>query len=157
MRLSHANTLQAVTFSGKRLVTGRDPGIATVCRMKSWSDTEFHERLAWARVRAGYKRPTDAARAVDEKPGTYRTWERSRAEDGRIPEIERLQKVARKFKVSWAWLLGGTGQPDDRLPNDIQVIAEKLAGQLQEVPEDKRDDALGAVEGVLNAFVKRAS
>jgi transcriptional regulator with XRE-family HTH domain len=155
-----SETLRSVTFLGNRLgvgkVTGRAVALVTIRRMRDWQNTEFHERLAWARARAGHKRPTDAARALDEKPGTYRTWERGRDQDGRVPELDRLQKVARKFKVSWSWLLSGTGQPDDQAESELRSLADRFLDQLGTVPEEKRADALNAIEGVLSAFARKA-
>lgn len=112
------------------------------------------ERLRWARLRAGYERGKDAAESLNIKPGTYRTYEVGKADGGRAPTLSELQRIARKFKVSWVWLATGQGSPDEGV-----VVNERLAEaaeRAEAIPEDKREDAWSAVMGVLEAYRKRA-
>lgn len=149
-----------MTFRGNRKLTGRDAGITTVRRMDfPGPNSEFHERLAWARLyRAKLKKMTQAATLVGAKPGTYRTWERDKADGGRKPSIEEVKLIARRMGVSWLWLMHGDGAPDDADANELYAIAAQLAEGFGRVPEEKRADAMRAVEGVLGAFaVKQAS
>lgn len=112
------------------------------------------ERIRWARLRAGYERGKDAAISLNIKPGTYRTYEVGKADGGRAPSLSELQRIARKYKVSWVWLATGEGEPDQAPPDERLAQAAQRAG---EIPADKQDDAWSAVMGVLDAFARRAS
>jgi hypothetical protein len=112
------------------------------------------ERLRWARVRAGFERGKDAAISLNIKPGTYRTYEVGKADGGRAPSLSEMQRIARKFKVSWIWVLTGEGSPDEGV-----VTNERLAEaqtKADAIPEEKRDDAWSAVMGVLDAYARKA-
>lgn len=111
------------------------------------------ERLRWARLRAGFDRAKDAATSLGIKPGTYRTYEVGKADGGRAPTLTELQRIARKYKVSWVWLATGEGDPDQASPDERLALAAQRAS---EIPEEKRDDAWSAVMGVLDAFSRRA-
>lgn len=77
--------------------------------------TEAWERLAWARERKFASR-AEAARALGMKEGTYRAYERpSDASKATALDYEAAQKFARRFGVSWPWLLNGVGKPFDSL------------------------------------------
>lgn len=124
----------------------------------TWQECrEFWERLRWTRhLYARRKgdiifRPTDAARTVGEKPGTYRTWEEPKENDGRVPEIWRIQKIAEKFGVSWVWLLSGQGSPyfDHKMEEQFNAFQRRLP----EIPEEKREDALRAARAAFESFV----
>jgi len=99
---------------------------------------------------------TDAARSLGVKPGTYRTWEFSKADGGRVPSLSELQGLARKFGVSWQWLLTGDGTPDAAAPNDFALVVGQITDKLSRVDEGKRQDALRAIDGVLDAFARKA-
>lgn len=117
---------------------------------------EVHQRLRWARMnRTPFPRPTDAARSLNMRPGTYRTYELSKADGGRAPSLMEIQRIARKFKVSWSWIATGEGSPDDEPKNELKAIIDRLAERVSEVDPDKQDDALAAVEGVLAAFRRK--
>lgn len=111
------------------------------------------ERLRWARLTAGYERAKDAAASLNIKPGTYRTYEVGKADGGRAPTLSELQRMSRKFKVSWVWIATGEGEPDQASPDERLAEAAQKADQI---PEDKRDDAWSAVMGVLDAFGRKA-
>lgn len=113
------------------------------------------ERLRWARLRAGFDQAKDAAESLAIKPGTYRTYEYPPGENGREPPLSELQRISRKYKVNWIWIATGEGTPDEGV-----IVDERLAEvsqKLGEVPEEKRDDAMSAVMGVLDAFRRKAS
>jgi transcriptional regulator with XRE-family HTH domain len=123
----------------------------------SWREQrEVHQRIRWARVhRTEFVRPIDGARSLNIKPGTYRTYEQAKADDGRVPPIPILQKIAAKYGVSWQWLATGEGSPDEKVVTELQVIVNQLAERIGQVPEEKREDAMTAVQGVLDAFARR--
>lgn len=150
-------------FGRKWKVTRRRVAPPTVRRVDaSWQETrEFWERLRWARLHYAHTqgdvifRPTDAARSLGEKPGTYRTWEEPRENDGRVPVLATIQKIARKFGVSWVWLMSGQGSPyyDHVMEEQFNAFARRLP----EIPEDRRDDALNAMRAVLESYARKAS
>lgn len=116
---------------------------------------EFWERLRWARSQTNFERAKDAADSLNIKPGTYRTYERSAADSGRIPPLTEIQRIARKFKVSWSWLASGDGSPDDQ----FLVVDERLAAfgeRVAQVPGEKQADAINAAMAVLESFIRRA-
>lgn len=127
----------------------------TLCRVSEiWGQFGNQwERLRWARLRAGYERGKDAAVSLNIKPGTYRTYEVGKADGGRAPTLSELQRMARKFKVSWVWVATGQGAPDEGVVTNER--AAQAAERAEEIPEDKRDDAWSAVMGVLDAFKRK--
>lgn len=122
--------------------------------MQDWhSLRDPHERIRWARLnRTHFVRPTDAARSLGVKPGTYRTWEIAKADGGRAPMLSELQHLARKFNISWRWLLTGEGVPDATAETEMTVMAGGIAERLSRVSALKREDALRAINGILDAF-----
>jgi transcriptional regulator with XRE-family HTH domain len=112
------------------------------------------ERLRWARLRAGYERAKDAADSLNIKPVTYRTYEIGKADGGRAPTLSDLQRMCRKFKVSWIWVATGEGSPDEGVTPDERMKA--LAQKMGEVPAEKQDDALAAMMGMLDGFSRKA-
>jgi len=122
--------------------------------MHDWhSLRDPHERIRWARLnRTHFVRPTDAARSLGVKPGTYRTWEIAKADGGRAPMLSELQHLARKFNVSWRWLLTGEGAPDTDTETEMNVVAGGIAERLSRVDALKREDAIRAINGILDAF-----
>lgn len=159
MICGHTQTLQLVTFLDKRFVTARAAQRATVCGMdESWRplslENEPQPRIRWARVHlTNFDRPTDAAKSMGIKPGTYRTYEHSKADGGRRPTLSEIQRIAKKYKVSWHWLASGEGSPHD-VPE--HPLIKRLTEKLNAIPPEKMDDVATAVEGVLEAFAKRA-
>lgn len=122
-----------------------------------WRETrEFGERLRWARrTQTEFSRGKDAAISLGIEEGTYRTYERRKENGGRVPDLPTIQRIARKFKVSWSWLATGNGRPDDDfLIKDERVQA--LGAKIAEVPEDKKDDAVNAALAVVESFIRRA-
>jgi transcriptional regulator with XRE-family HTH domain len=123
---------------------------------ESWRDLrEVWERIRWARIHlTEWDRPTDAAKSLGIRPGTYRTYEHSKADGGRQPPIDELATIAKKYKVNFAWLATGDGHPHASILADprLSVIATKTAN----VPAEKQDDALAAAAAVLDAFARKA-
>ena len=146
-----------MTRVGKGFATHGDAARATVRRMVAmWSQLGSRwERLRWARLRAGFERAKDAADSLNIKPGTYRTYEYPLGEGGREPALTELQRISRKFKVSWIWVATGEGEPDKDVVTDerVAVIAQKMG----EVPPEKQEDALSAIVGMLDAWKRKAS
>lgn len=75
----------------------------------------MHERLAWARRRAGYEKAADLAKAVGIHPTTYRAYE-----NGQNGFAKLAPTLAKKLGVSADWLLEGGELPDEKyLPGKI--------------------------------------
>lgn len=126
----------------------------------SWRnlDDDISARIWWARQhRTAFDKPAVAARALQIKPVTYRTYEVPKSHGGRVPPLLTVQAIARKYGVAWQWLLTGDGTPDDAAKSELGAIAEALGTKLLAVESDKRTDALRAVEGVIDAFTRKAS
>ncbi|MFN3891962.1 MAG: XRE family transcriptional regulator [Beijerinckiaceae bacterium] len=97
---------------------------------------EFHERLEWARIRAGHSSPRAAAEAFGWNPNTYKSREQGLRG---IPDQDEVRKYARAFGVSFVWLLSGEGSPD-RL-NVVPVMgrigaAAEIMPEFEQVPDD---------------------
>lgn len=123
--------------------------------MTDWTElTELHQRVRWARMQAGFDKPTDAARSLNIRPGTYRTYEHAPADGGREAPLSELQRIARKFKVNWVWLAAGEGSPQGAPFDDERL--RHIADRAARVPEGKREDALDAALGVLDSFIRKA-
>lgn len=113
------------------------------------------ERLRWARLnRTEFQRAKDAAESLGIKPGTYRTYEYDPNDNGREPPLSELQRIAKKFKVSWVWIASGQGSPDADVVTDPNLAA--AAERAGAIPADKQADAWNAVMGVLEAFARKA-
>lgn len=106
-------------------------------------------------MKAGFERAKDAADSLGIKPGTYRTYERGLEDGGREPPISEIQRMARKFKVSWIWLVSGDGAAQGDILADERLAA--AARRAMQVPDEKKDDAWNAVMGVLDAFARKVS
>jgi hypothetical protein len=105
--------------------------------------------------RTEFKRAKDAAVSLNIKPGTYRTYEHIPGEGGRLPPLTELQRICRKYKVSWTWVATGEGDPDTGVSPDGRLA--DVSRRLGRIPEEKQDDAMSAVLGVLDAFARKAS
>lgn len=146
-----------MTSAFKLNLTRRSVAQTTICHMDAWRQLRTQaERLRWARLnRSPFERVKDAADSLAIKPGTYRTYEHEPGEDGgRAPTLPELQRICRKYKVSWVWVASGQGTPDTDISQDerLNVVGEKLG----QVPPEKQEDAMSAVMGVLDAFARKA-
>lgn len=119
---------------------------------QEWPEN-FAERMRWARRKAGHKTPTDAARFLAVRPGTYRTYEAEEGDGARQPPLEEIQRIARRFQVSWTWLAVGEGRPDQGVLADDRV--EQINQAAAQLPAEEREAALDAALGVVRAFTKR--
>jgi len=66
--------------------------------------------------------------------------------------LSEMQHLARKFNVSWRWMLTGEGAPDADADTEMSVVAGGIAERLSRVDALKREDALRAINGILDAF-----
>lgn len=115
------------------------------------------ERLAWSRINlTPFPRPVDAARSLNIRPGTYRTYELPKASGGRWPDPSEVRRIAKKFGVSWSWILTGDGSPEDVAPPEMQVVTKELTERVQQIDESKRADALDAAKAVLESYIRKA-
>lgn len=115
--------------------------------------TETWERIRWARRNRGYERAKEPALLLRIEPNTYRSYERSQADAGRIPKIEVAKRIAALYGVNWTWLLDGQGHPQGGVPEDNE--ARQLSDRVRQLPEDKRADALNAALSVLDSYIRR--
>lgn len=109
--------------------------------------SEPHERLRWARKRAGFDTAKAAAESLGMKKDTYSAYER---EPGKSKvtglDHQRAIQFARKFKVSWEWLLTGSGTPMSGAHTQAQ---ERVITAMADVSEDEQDRIARAVEALL--------
>lgn len=125
--------------------------------MESWRLLSNQwERLRWARLhKTEFTRVKDAAESLNLKPGTYRTYEHEPGADGgRLPALSELQRICRKYKVSWVWVATGEGSPDDA--SIVDERAGAITDKLGQVPADKQADALSAAMAVLESYARKA-
>lgn len=73
-----------------------------------------HERLTWARKRAGYQDKAHFAKAVGVNPTTYRAYENGQNGYAKLAAL-----FAKKLGVSAEWLLVGGPLPDGDAPEPI--------------------------------------
>lgn len=91
-----------------------------------------------------------AAESLGDNPGTYRAYERRPGSSKHIPlDHQQAARFAKKFGVSWEWLLTGAGSPDDLqlTPNEQELIIA-----LREAPKDRQT----AVADVITTLLKSA-
>lgn len=116
-----------------------------------WTQLEEpHERLKWARKHAGFPTAKAAAESLGMQENTYSAYEREPGKSKNTPlDHQRAIQFARKFKVSWTWLLVREGTPFSQPFTSAQQRAlEAMAGA---------DDAeqMRAAE-VVETMLKRA-
>lgn len=124
--------------------------------MKSdWQDLEgTWDRLRWARTRWQEKAgigssAVAAAESLGIKPGTYRGYERRPGSSKAIALTDQTAPpLAKKFGVSWIWLLTGEGSPDaiELTPNERKII-----DAYREAPETRQTAVADAVIQLLKA------
>lgn len=123
--------------------------------LSGWQEAEeTWQRIRWARQNARFEKAKDAADTLKIEPNTYRSYERSQADAGRIPKIETLKRIATLYRVSWLWLHDGNGDPLTYGGDDAEV--RPVRETLDQVPTDKRGDALNASLSVLRSYIKKA-
>jgi len=116
-----------------------------------WRDLKTpHERLQWARERAGFDSPTEAADAMGMEPPTYLGHE-----NGHRGLSRAASRYADFYRVSLDWLLRGKGVPqagmrsapgpdgrtkNSRDPQEIRIIGRAGAGPEGSVHFDEETD-----------------
>lgn len=115
------------------------------------------ERLRWARAKAGFERAKDAADSMGIKDVTYRSYERRPDQAGaRNMDHQLAARFAKKYKVSWRWLLAGEGSPDEDT-TAAKREADKIAERLEQIEEGpQREAAAQLIWSVLDTYAKRA-
>lgn len=112
------------------------------------------DRLRWARMRWQEKQGVSpnaeaAAESLGLKAGTYRAYERRPGSSKNIAlDHQTAPPLAKKFGVSWIWLLNGEGSPDDvqLTPNERKII-----DAYREAPETRQTAVADAVIQLLKA------
>lgn len=89
---------------------------------------EPHERLAWAREKAGFVDKTAFAKAVGVNPTTYRAYENGQNGFARLAAT-----FARKLGVTVEWLLEGGSTPTIAHVADQPVIRQADGGETAEI------------------------
>lgn len=139
-------------------VTRGDGTPGNVWRMNArWQDCEgTWDRLRWARMRwqeaSGVSPNAEAAAAsLGIKPGTYRAYERRPDSSKHIPlDDQTAPPLAKKFGVSWIWLLKGAGSPDA----DIESLSpdeRRVIDALREAPKARQAAAADAITQLLKS------
>lgn len=149
-------SLLRVTYQGKRFVTRSRVPFGNVFAMKTrWQDCEgTWDRLRWARMRWQAKQgvsPNAEAAAVSLgiKPGTYRAYERRPGESKNIAlDHQTAPPLAKKFGVSWIWLLNGDGSPDDV---DLTPDERRIIDAYREAPEARQTAVADAMIQLLKS------
>ena len=118
-----------------------------------WRDLEgTWDRLRWARMRWQQRNgiapsAEAAAESLGVKAGTYRGYERRPGASKSIALTDQTAPpIAKKFGVSWTWLLTGEGSPDDLVltPNERRII-----DAYREAPETRQTAVADAVIQLL--------
>lgn len=114
-----------------------------------WSECRgTWDRLRWARM-LRFDTAEAAAESLGLKANTYRTYER-RPDSSKHTALDHQNaaKFAKKFKVSWVWLLTGEGGPfDDQLPEAQQ----RVLSAMQDAPAEKQAVVADMIERLLKA------
>lgn len=109
--------------------------------------SEPHERLKWARLNAGYPTATAASDSLGMKKDTYSAYER---EPGKSKSTnldhQAAIRFAKKFKVSWEWLLIGQGTPFSGPVNEAQ---QRTLQAMASAPEPEQERAARMVVELL--------
>jgi hypothetical protein len=120
-----------------------------------WEDTEgTWDRLRWSRMRwqeANGISPNAeaAAESLGMKAGTYRAHERMPGSSKHIAlDHQAAARFAKKFGVSWKWLLTGESSPD-AADSDLTPIERRMIDALREAPEARQAAAADAIIQLL--------
>lgn len=108
---------------------------------------EPHERLKWARQHAGFDTAKAAADSLGMKKDTYSAYEREPGKSKTTGlDHQSAIRFARKFKISWEWLLIGQGMPFAR---PLTVAQQRALQAMQDAPEAEQARAAEVVETLL--------
>jgi hypothetical protein len=107
-----------------------------------------HERLRWARLRAGFTTAKAAADSLGMKKDTYSAYEREpdKSKSTKM-DHQRAMQFGRKFKVNWEWLLNAKGTP---FSGPKTLAQERVMTAMADAPEDEQERIASAVEAWLN-------
>lgn len=94
---------------------------------------EKHQRLKTARLKAGFRFATEAARALNVAEATYLAHENG----SRIFDADSAERYARRYGTSVEWLLFGRGQP----PAESKSLVEQFAPSLEVSASEKPPEA----------------
>lgn len=98
------------------------------------------KRLQWARRKAGYARPADAAKAFGWNTNTYKSHENG-MRGLRKPSADRY---GRALRVSAGWLLTGEGDPKTlRSPREAELLAS-----FRSLPEAEQEIVIVVCESL---------
>lgn len=104
------------------------------------------ERLRWSREKR-YPTATAAAQALGLGKNTYSAYERPPGSSKHTKlDHQRAILFARRFKVSWLWLLLGEGTPFDQTLSPAQ---ERIMAAMQGVDDGDQDRVADVVETML--------
>lgn len=105
-------------------------------------------------MNAGWDQSKDAAESMGLKPVTYRSYERPTSEAGRGMKPQQAQQFARKFKVSWTWLLMGEGTPaiETQAPPELVEINRRIESMTDPA---QRTNALDLINGILDVVERK--
>lgn len=113
-----------------------------------WSELgEPHERLRWARIQAGFPTATAAAKSLGLNKDTYSAYEREPGMS-KVTSLDHQRAIqfARKFKVSWTWLLANEGTPFSAPVTDAQ---QRTLRAMAAAPEKEQERAARMVVELL--------
>ena len=99
-----------------------------------WLMETVHERLEWARKKAGFRFASAAARSLGVPEQTYLAHENGH----RGVPVDAGQHYARRFRVSFGWLMANEGKPSDR---DVVPVTNYVGAGQEVFPID--DSAQG--------------
>jgi hypothetical protein len=103
------------------------------------------DRLKWARMRR-FETAKEAAIALGEKEGTYRSYERQPDSSKHTPlDHQNAAHFAKRFGVRWEWLLLGEGSPW----RDADERRERILDLYDQAAEADRDFLLQTIERLL--------
>ena len=113
-----------------------------------WRNSEgTWDRLKWARLQK-FATAEDAAAALGEKAGTYRTYERSPESSKHTPlDHQKAAHFAKRLAIRWEWLLQGDGAPW----RDPDENLDRILTAYDQAPEDRRRAVAEAIERLLKA------
>jgi len=119
--------------------------------------TEPHERVRWARMRwqesKGIKADAGAAaESLGIQPHTYRAYERAPG-SSKHTELthQRAIQFARKYGVSWEWLMTGGGSPHASGLSELTPTERRVIDALREAPEARQTVVADAIEQLLKS------
>ncbi|HWE98862.1 MAG TPA: helix-turn-helix transcriptional regulator [Caulobacteraceae bacterium] len=111
--------------------------------------------MRWARKRAGFDTAKEAADRLAISDVTYRSYEKPIENDGRWPRTSQLQRIAKVFRVDWAWLETGQGDPGPTgVAEDVVEFLHDAQEKAEVIDLTKRREAMRAALSVLESFRK---